>query len=114
MKNLILEDDLVLNDIMYQPMMNYVGCFGRFTIIIDEFETILTIIVLKMKFWFLMQVLVILSFDDLGDNESIDDYGLLLQAVTEIPHIVRHYILRIQRMIYHAERHFQFAVLKIK
>jgi hypothetical protein len=31
-----------------------------------------------------MQVLVILSFDDLGDNESIDDYGLLLQAVTEI------------------------------
>jgi len=67
-----------------------------------------------MKFWFLMQVLVILSFDDLGDNESIDDYGLLIQAVIEISHIVKHYILHIQRMIYHAERHFQFAVLKIK
>ena len=31
-----------------------------------------------------MRVLVILSIDDLGDNESIDDYGLLLQVETEI------------------------------
>jgi len=56
---------------------------------------------------------VILSFDDLGDNESIDDYDLLIQAVTEILHIVKHCILHIQKMIYLVEQHSQFAVLKI-
>jgi hypothetical protein len=61
-----------------------------------------------------MQVLVILSFDDLGDNESIDDYGLLIQAVIEIWHIVKHCILHIQKMIYLVELHSQSAVLKIK